>query len=220
MRTLFNPDNPFMQMLVKIGDMIIANFLFLLCSLPVVTIGASAAALNKVMQGIALGEDKYVVRPFFRAFAQNFRQATIAWLWIALFIAALLCYWLIIMAYCVGALRTALNALLFAIAILVLCVAVYLFALMVRYENTLREHLRNAMILAVVKLPKTVLMAALQVLPLIIAYLSGAVFVQTLIFWVFIGFGFISYAQSGLLRRVFRELEKSHGEAPDVSLFR
>ena len=72
MRSLFNLDNPFMNLLARACDLIVANMLFLLCCLPVVTIGASTAALHKVCQDIVLDRDNVVLRPFFRAFRQNF----------------------------------------------------------------------------------------------------------------------------------------------------
>ena len=79
--------------------------------------------------------------------------------------------------------------------------------LLVRYENKLRQHLNNAIILAVIKLPRTIGLVALNFLPLILLALSPNAFIQTLIFWVFIGFAFTTYMQTHLLRAVFTELE-------------
>ena len=60
MKGLFSMDNPFMQFLARVGEMILANFLFLICSIPVVTCGAALTAMNKVTQNIAYNEDKGV----------------------------------------------------------------------------------------------------------------------------------------------------------------
>ena len=80
MKNLFNLDNPFVQFLSRVGDLIIVNTLFLLCCVPVVTVGASAAALHKVSQAIILDEDNGTIKTFFRGFRENFRQATALWL--------------------------------------------------------------------------------------------------------------------------------------------
>lgn len=40
-----NIDNPFFEAMGRFGDVIIVNLLFLLCSLPVVTLGASSSAM-------------------------------------------------------------------------------------------------------------------------------------------------------------------------------
>ena len=45
MRGFFDYDNKFMQLLSKATDMIILNLLFLLCCIPIFTIGAAQAAL-------------------------------------------------------------------------------------------------------------------------------------------------------------------------------
>lgn len=66
MKNLFSLENPVMQFLSRVGEMMIANVLFLVCSLPIVTGGAALTALNRGMQNIAFGEDTGVVKPFFR----------------------------------------------------------------------------------------------------------------------------------------------------------
>ena len=82
-----------------------------------------------------------------------------------------------------------------------------MFPLLVRYENKLRNHLTNAVILAIIKLPRTLGMLALIAMPLIILTLDLNMFLQTLIFWIFIGFAFTTYMQTNLLKAVFTELE-------------
>ena len=105
------------------------------------------------------------------------------------------------------------KGVLFVLAVLVLAVAVYLFPLMTRYDNALREHVKNAMILAVAKLPRTVVMVLVTSLPVLVPYFSLPTFFQTLPFFFIIGFAFMSYVSSQLLVPVFRELEGDQ-EAP------
>ena len=50
MKSIFNLDSPLMQMLTRIGDMILLNVLFLICCIPVITAGASIAAMHKMLQ--------------------------------------------------------------------------------------------------------------------------------------------------------------------------
>lgn len=216
MRNLFHLDNPFVQLLSRVGDMILANVLFLLCSVPVFTLGASVAALNKVTQDIVYDRDSGIVKTFFRAFRENFGQATITWLVMLAFFVGMGCNYLIVVSYFTGNLAMILKAVLLLIAVLIISICVYLFPLMVRYANGLRDHCMNAAILMIVKLPKTILMDVLTLLPLLIAYLSMKVFVQTLIFWVVIGFAFLSYSCSNLLTPVFKELEGENG--PNVGV--
>lgn len=208
MKNLFNLESPLMQMLTRIGDMILLNVLFLICSIPVITLGASLAAMHKMLQEIVYETDSSTVKGFFRAFRDNFKQATLVWLVILLVIVSLFCDYLLIITYFSGSAAVKwMLILLAALVILVSCICGYMIPLLVRYENSLRQHLNNAIILSVIKLPRTLGLLALNFLPLIILVLNLNVFLQTLIFWIFIGFSFTTYMQTLLLQPVFRELE-------------
>lgn len=202
-------DNPFIMLLTKVGELMIANFLFILCSLPLVTLGAAASAMTQVVQNVVLDRGNGVIKTFFRAFRENFKQATVLWLWGALILGGLICYRLIIVSFCAGTLAAVLNGVLTVVALLALCIAVYVLPLMVRYDNTLREHLKNAMLLAVIKLPRTVVLVLIALIMPAIFYVSIPVFIQTLFFWMMIGFSFCSYLSHLLLKPVFQELEAS-----------
>ena len=60
-----NYDGPLMTALRKIGSILIANFLFLLCCIPVFTIGPSIAGLCTVARGMPRGDWPPVIRSFF-----------------------------------------------------------------------------------------------------------------------------------------------------------
>ena len=214
MKNLFNLDNPFVQFLSRVGDLIIVNTLFLLCCLPVVTIGASVAALHKVSQAIILDEDNGTVKTFFRGFRDNFRQATALWLMMLLFAAAMVCNWFLILGFAGGS--ALLKGIVLAFSAVVLILAVWMFPLMTRYSNSLRQHANNALILAVVKLPRTLGLVVLVALPGIVAAVSFQTFLTTLVFWITVGFGFVGYASAALVRPVFKELEDSGGKGVQI----
>ena len=216
MKELFNIESPFMQLLTRVGDLIIVNFLFLVCCTPLVTIGASAAALHKVTQAIVLDEDNGIVKTFFRAFRDNFRQATALWLMVVVFAAAMVCNYLLIGTFVAGMAGTVLKGVLVLAAVVVLLLAAYMFPLMVRYTNTMRQHAVNALILSVVKLPRTVALVLLSGLPILILCLSLETFVSTMVFWLTIGFAFTGYMSAVVLKPVFRELEDSTGPGVQI----
>ena len=216
MNNLFNLENPLMLFLARVFDMMVANVLFLVCCLPVFTIGASIAALNKVTQSIVLDKDFGTFHLFFRAFRDNFKEATLAFLPLLVIFLGLGANALLVMAYLDGTIATVCEGLLFVLAVLVLAVAVYLFPLLVRYQNSLREHVKNAMILAVVKLPRTILMVLVTSLPVLVPYFSLPTFFQTLPFFFVIGFAFMSYVSSQLLVPVFRGMEGDEEETEDA----
>lgn len=210
MRNLFNYENPFIQFLVRVGDLMILNVLFILCSAPVVTLGASLTALHRVTQNMLFEQEKPLLKAFFRAFRQNFKQSTLAWLVELVVIVSLVCDVLLVMAYFNGGLAKAMYILVAVLAILVVGVFSYLMPLIARYENGMRQQVNNAVVLAIIKLPKTVLLTLLNLLPVILLLISVPVFVQTLIFWVIIGFAFVSFLTSSILKPVFQQLEKGN----------
>lgn len=210
MRNLFNYENPFIQFLVRVGDLIILNVLFILCSAPVVTLGASLTALHRVTQNMLFAQEEPLLKAFFRAFRQNFKQSTLAWLVELVVIVSLVCDVLLVMAYFNGGLAKAMYILVAVLAILVAGVYAYLMPLIARYENGMRQQVNNAVVLAIIKLPKTLLLVFLNLLPVILVLISVPVFVQTLIFWVVIGFAFVSFLTSSILKPVFQQLEKGN----------
>ena len=207
MRDFFNIESPFMQLLTRVGDLSIGNARNLVCCVPIVTIGAATAALHKVAQAIVYDSDNGIFTTFFRAFRENFRQATALWLMMLFFAAAMGCNYMLISGFVAGTPATVLKGALVVAIGLVLVMAAYMFPLMVRYTNTLRELATNALILAVVKLPRTVGLFLLSCMPLLILALSLETFLNTMVFWLAIGFGFTAYMSASLLKPVFAELE-------------
>lgn len=150
MNWFFDADKPLMRALSVIADLIILNILTILCSLPILTAGAAITSMYHVAIRVIRNEDGAMLKDYFGAFRSNFKKATI--LWLLLLVAALLLYVdyvaaeIYIPVVCAG---------IGAIAIVVLVIALYAFALLARYENTLLGTLKNAAVLAVGYFPKT-----------------------------------------------------------------
>ena len=77
---IFNPDSPIMRFLSRLFDLIVLNALFIICCLPVVTIGASITAMYSVTLKMIRNEECYIVRGFFSSFKKNFKTATLLWI--------------------------------------------------------------------------------------------------------------------------------------------
>ena len=76
----FSYKSPFSQVLLKLAYSCYLNFLWVVCSLPVFTVGASTFALYSVTLKIVQEREGNLTRQFFKAFRENFRQATVLWL--------------------------------------------------------------------------------------------------------------------------------------------
>ena len=75
-----NIDSPFYRTMGKIGDLLFANLLWLVCCLPILTAGASTLGLFTVVNKMAAKEDYTVRTDFFKAFKRDFKQSTALWL--------------------------------------------------------------------------------------------------------------------------------------------
>lgn len=210
---LLSYDGPVIRFLERIADLMILNFLTLVCSIPVITAGAAITAHYKVSQDLLHDYACPVLKTYFRAFAENFKQATVFWLIDLLIIALYLVDIFVIEVYFDegwAKMTYFVLTILGAVSCGVMC---YIFALIPRFENTVKEHLRNGFILAIAQLPRTVLMVLLAAIPLLLAKLSIEVFLNTLIIWFFFGISLILYLQSLLMHPVIVKLEEASADA-------
>ena len=77
----FNYESKPMQILMMLGDLMIMNLLFILCSIPIFTIGAAQAGLYTGLKTLLDPEDDtYCSSAFFKGFKSGFKQITAAWL--------------------------------------------------------------------------------------------------------------------------------------------
>ena len=106
-----------------------------------------------------------------------------------------------------GPLYTVLFVIICILACTVAAVLLYLYPLMIRYQNTLREHLHNAMILTIYQFPRTLAMLFFHALPLLMALFLSSLFLYTLLFWLALGFSLVPMMDVYLLRPVFQKLD-------------
>ncbi len=77
MGSFFNLDGPFHKWGTEVADIMILSVLWLVCSIPIVTMGASTTALFYVLGKKVRKEDPYVTKNFFKSFKDNFVQGSI-----------------------------------------------------------------------------------------------------------------------------------------------
>lgn len=201
MGQLFNLDSPLMQGLSKAADLIILNLLAVFCSIPIVTIGASAAALYYAV-GIMQDDRGHLVRSFFQAFKSNFKQATALWL-IMLAVGLLLAFslWFYLQ---VDLTFGAVLAVIFIVLLVLWCMAIsWVFPLQAKFVNTVRSTLRNAVLCALGYLPRSILMAVLNVIPLAVLLLAPYLFLRIAILWLFIWYALTAFMILRLLKKPY-----------------
>lgn len=204
-------DSPVMRVLNRVADLLILNFLMILCCIPVITAGAAYTAMHYVLLKMVRDEEGYLIRGFFKSFAANFKQATVLWLIMLLIIGVYIGDGLIFQYSSIQFPKPLMIAVV-AIAILLLMTAVYVFPLQARFENTVKNTLKNAMILAFANLPKTILMVVLYALPLVIGYFSS----YALIFVIMFGISAPAYGAALLYSGIFKKFEPKKEDVSDL----
>lgn len=196
-------DNPVMRGLSKLFDVACLNILWLIFCMPVVTIGASTTAMYSVMMKLVKDEEGYILRGFLAAFKENFRQSTLIWL-VMLLLSVLLAVDVWIVSGIGGMARSVFGILFFFAGFCLLGISVYVFPLLARYENTVRTTVKNAALLAVGRLPYTITMMAVIVVPIVVSFLNVRNLLLSLPIWLGVGGGAIAWVNSKILRHVFR----------------
>lgn len=162
-------DGPLITTLSKLADMMWLTILTMICCIPVITIGASLTGLNYVALRMARNEDGYVTRSFFKAFKENFRQATIIWLIFVAVFAFLFVDYRILTTTEVEV-NNIVKMLLLTFAIFVLFTFVFVWPVLAKFGNTVRRTIWNAFAISAAQFPKTILMIFMYAMPFLLWY--------------------------------------------------
>ena len=93
---IFNLDSTFMKYANKFADLMFLNIVAIVFCIPIFTIGASLTAMHTMVLKIYRDEESYVIKGFFKAFKENFKQATIIWLlYLVMILVLFLDFWYI-----------------------------------------------------------------------------------------------------------------------------
>lgn len=194
MARLFSYDNPIWKFMGRVADVFILTVLWTVCSLPIVTIGASTSALYYVSLKMAGNREGYLCKSFFKAFKDNFAQATVLWL-IMLAVGGILSADLYFF-YRVEA-QAAVFAfwLFFVLSALYLFVSVMVFPLEARLDTNVRKLFLMAFMVCIKNFSWVMLMLVTTV-----CVIAFGIFV----FWpvLLFGAGAIAYIHSVILERI------------------
>lgn len=199
MSNFFDSDNGFMQGFTKVTDTLILSILWLVCCVPVVTVGAASSALYYAFHKSIRQNRSYAWREFFAAFKSNFKRSTGIWLILLVFMLMSLVACLLL-----GAMRdsTPMAGVCLVMGVVILCFTavwcIYALAYQARFENTMGAVLKNSALLTFANLPRSILLlilfAAAVIAVIYMPVICGPVVA------VFI------WLENKILERVFRKL--------------
>lgn len=79
------------NIITRFSHLVLLSLCWLICCIPIITIGAATAAMYAVCFKLIQEDDAHIVKKFFRYFKSNFKQATLSWL-IMLILGAAITY--------------------------------------------------------------------------------------------------------------------------------
>ena len=159
MNDFFDLDGPFYKWGTEVADVMILTLLWLVCSLPVLTIGASTTALFYVYGKKVRGEDPYVFRSFFKGFKDNFKQATIITFILGMLWMSVYLYHEILTS---GAAQVWVQMIGLFYIIQVIIITMYLFPVLSRFQLTIKNLFITSFILGHKHLPTTLLCSSVD----------------------------------------------------------
>ncbi|MGN1141348.1 MAG: YesL family protein [Oliverpabstia sp.] len=168
---IFAPDGKLARFLNCLGNLIVLNILTLICCIPVITAGASMTALYTMVMRMVRKEDGKIIKGFFHAFKDNFRQATILWLIFGGLIG-FMTFDIWLLRSITGTFGTVYRVVLFVIILIFAMVLIHIFAVLARFDNTIKNTAKNALLFCVGKLPQAILMLILTLIPAILLTIS------------------------------------------------
>lgn len=195
------PDSKFMIFCGKLVELTRINLLWMLCCLPLFTIGASTTAMLTTLYAYRAGEP-CGSRVFFRAFRSCFGKATVLWLLIAFF-AAMLGLDYSIVAYLQFPGRMAVIGLLFFLAFALILFSGMIFPLLSQFPGRIKELVVNAILLSLAHLPKMLLVTAMNLLPVLLFLLLPQVFLLLGFVWLVCGFSLMALYDITVIEKIF-----------------
>lgn len=195
MDRIFDLDNPFFRFVSKLVDAVFLNLLWLIFSIPIITIGASTTAMYSVTLKMARDREGYIFQGFWKAFKENFKQSTLIWLFM-LVVGIVLGVDIHYFQTSTAEYSNIGFIVMVAISSIVICTAVYIFPLQAQFANSIKHTIKNAFIMCVRHLPWTLLLVCIY------AVTAFCLYVAAVLVSVFI-FGIVAFITSYIYNKIF-----------------
>lgn len=202
MDSLFRYDGYLNRILTKVMYIAAVNLLFLLCSLPVITIGASCTAMYTVLFRFVKNDEPDILKTFFKAFRDDLKKTTGIWT-VMLVLAGTLAVNYYALYQMGGGWTEALRVFLNLVLLLWVMLWVYVFPAAAYYKNTASGYLQFSIRAAVANLPVTAALILIQAAFLLIILFFAQYMQMAVILLICCGFSLPAYASAWVLAKIF-----------------
>lgn len=197
MTNLFQPDGKLYNLLDRLYQLLVLNFLVILTCLPLVTIGATLTAAYGTAYRIAQHKECVLYKEYWRQLKINFVPATKIWLGILALGTGVFFALPFVRDYVLG--NKVSYYLVMVLVTVVLLALEYVFPLIAKFDNTLGATLKNALVLSLKHLPISIIVFGVNLAGILLPILLP----QGFILWLFVGIGLVLYLNGKLMNAVF-----------------
>ncbi|MCP1103038.1 putative membrane protein YesL [Aequitasia blattaphilus] len=185
-------------------DIFILNIVYVVTCIPLITIGAANTALYTVVFRMVKGERYEVLVDYKRAFRENFKQGTVIWLFVAVVSGVLIVDFLIAPGFS-RQLATIFVMIILVLGIICMMTGVYVFPLLATFSNGTMTMLKNALLISVRHLPKTIVVILIHSIPYLLLFISVSAFIRGYgVVMLFLA-GIIAYGECSILLPIFKK---------------
>lgn len=199
--SLFKLDTPFMRFCEKLGDVVLVNILFVLTCLPLLSQGLAKIALFETMEKVRKERRLSILSLYFTSLKKHWREG-LALSAIELFISLICLINILLFAQTPGLLFQIIRLLSVALLILFQLVFLVLYPLASHKVWSLVSLFQTSFLLLSLNFPWFFLLAAIFILMISLALLSGMSLLFTLFFLLMIGVSLWSWLQLAILDKV------------------
>lgn len=194
----------FFRFFSRVAELMLLNLLFILCCLPIITMGASLSALYSVCLKLIRKKDSYIVKDFFRAFRLNLKQGIL--LHLILSVIATVVITDLFVVWNMMAQADIYKGVFWVMAVLALFLfmaSMYIYPMLAQFENTVKGYFRNAVILSIKHLRNSVILLLFTALPLLAAFMIPGAFAWEILLFLLFGFSGMVYINSIFFSAMF-----------------
>ena len=213
LRSFLDNDSVFGQLMTRCGTIIVANLMFLLFSVPVVTIGASWTALHYTMMKMLREKEINPFKAFWHSFWSNWKQSTLVFVAGLAIIGVLVLelYWCRQFAGIPSLFIYGLYAMIVAVAVL----CIYLFPVIAAFNGNLKSHIKESLFFAFSRPLDLILILFAHVVPMVATYMDLQRLALYAFLWFFMGFAaVVTFTDSLLLKQFNPFLDETREDAP------
>ncbi len=211
---IFDYRHSFYEFMKKIGWVFLINILFILTSLPIITIGASTTAMYTILQKLIKEREFSLLKDYFSSFKRNFKKATL--MWIVILPICLVCYFdlmfFVAMLDSFGVVGIVMLTIAIIVSVVVLMYVLIVFPILAEFEGSIKDTLTVTMFVVKKNILKCLMAVGYTAIIIgftlyIIIYAEYIFIYFPLLAFAFNGF-VLSYIYDSILRPYYEEDEE------------